>query len=327
MTIPVLVPPVTPELSQPYLTADAFRAYPTWLDLDNLIPGGVQDLQDDELADVALTATRWCIDQVSQMPLHGHYVQHERLRTRIGRGGRIYLQPRHVPVRAIQAISWGYSPESLQPMPLPDQSVWAEQGREVSFRPGGGAAAFTGPAIQFGGAVSQSRQLWVDWSYVAGYPTSVLQAQCTEGAASVLVTDPTGILPGDVLRIYDVGDTDEDTGANEAVTVGAGYAPATPASPPTAAAIPLADGTTTAFGHDAGVMITGMPRTILQAQICCMIALLMRDDVTDEEPASVSGIAARSSAADIPTRGASGGLINDALGFLAGHGPVLRSSM
>lgn len=321
--LPVLVPPVTPELSQPWITADGFRAYPTWLDLDNLIPGGVQALQDDELTDVALTATRWCVDQLDQMPLHGHYVQGEQLHTRSGRSGRITVQPRHVPIRALASLAWGFSPETVQPMALPDPSMWFEQGRLFSFRPGGAASLFQGVRIQFGSAPVPQAQIWVNHSYVAGYPSSILQTSCESAASSVEVTDPTSILPGDVLRIYDVGDTDSDIGANEAVTVASSYVPATPTSPPTPTAIPLA--AATRFAHQAGTMITGMPRTGMQAVICCMIALLMRDDVSSEEPTSASGISARASNVDVPSRGQAGGLINDALGYLAGHRPVLRS--
>ena len=56
MSIPTLVPPSSGVLSQPYVTPAMVRAYPTWLDLDNLIPGGAAGLQDDALADALLAA-------------------------------------------------------------------------------------------------------------------------------------------------------------------------------------------------------------------------------------------------------------------------------
>lgn len=310
--IPLTVQPVTPQLSVPYLTAAGFQAYPTWLDLDNLIPGGVQQMQTDELNDVLLTASQWCVTNCDSMLLHAHYVQGENLRTRASSGGRLYIRPRDIPLRAITSLLYGWDPSAQVALSLPSSTMWIEDGREVSFVPGGGLS-FTGPALQFGGAAAPGRTTYVTWSYVAGFPNSTLSAACASGASTVTVTDPTGIVPGDVLRIYDVG-------ASEALTVSGTYVPDIPTSPPAATSIPLA--ANTVFGHAAGTGITGMPRGILQAVICYAIALLMREDVAAEEPESGFGPAARSIAEG---SGKAGGLINDALELLANYRPTFRS--
>lgn len=318
MTIPVLLPPTSPELAVPYLTAAGFKAYPTWLDLDNLIPGGVQAMQDGELNDVLLTASRWCVTNCDEMALHAHYVQGENQRTRASTGGRLYIRPRDIPARGIVSFSYGADPSAMNALSLPDPTMWNEGGREISFRPGGAAAMFTGPAIEFGSRLSSSWPTYVTWSYIAGFPNSTLSASCTAAASSVTVADPTGILPGDTLRIYDV--EGGAGGLSEALTVASTYAPALPTVPPAATSIPIAG--TTQFAHAAGVGITGMPRGILQAVICYTIALLMREDVAEEEPQSGFGPAARSLAAG---SGKAGGLINDALELLAGFRPTWRS--
>lgn len=314
--IPVTVQPVTPQLAVPYLTPAGFQAYPTWLDLDNLIPGGVAAMQTGELADVLLTASQWCCDNCENMRLDAHYVQGEAQRVRTSGAGRIYIKPRDIPVRAITSLSYGWEPASMSADTLPDSSLWIEDGREVSFIPGGGLA-FTGPAIQFGGA-RVGGLTYVTWSYVAGFPNTTLSASCAAAASSVTVTDPTGIVPGDVLRIYDV--EGGSGGQSEALTVAATYAPQIPTSPPAATSIPLA--ANTAYAHAAGTGITGMPRDILQAVICYTVALLMREDVSAEEPQSAFGPAARSIAQG---SGKAGGLINDALELLASYRPTLRS--
>lgn len=310
--IPVNVQPVTPELAVPYLTAAAFSAYPHWLDLDNLVPGGTSGVQTDVLDDVLLAASQWCIDGAENMPLHGHYVQGEQLRTRAGNGGRVYIKPRDIPVRAITSLSYGWDPSTLASLTLPTSSMWIEDGREVSFVPSGGLA-FTGPALQFGGGPRQGQLTYIDWSYVAGYPNTTLAAAVTSGASSIEVTDPTSILPGDTLRIY-------DPGKSEALTVASTYVPQVPTVPPTATSIPLA--ANTAQAHAQTTLTTGMPRGILQAVICYGVALLMREDVSAEEPASGFGPAARSIAEG---SGKAGGLINDALEFLAPYRPTFRS--
>jgi hypothetical protein len=313
MTIPTLVPPTAAELSQPYLTAAMFRAYPTWLDTDNLIPGGAGALQDDVLTDALLAATDWCIGEVENMPLHGHFVQGENTRSRAKASGRIYIRPEHIPLRAITALSWGSDPSYMSAVTLPDATMWIEDGRRVSFMPGGGITQFSGPALQFGPTARPPGQVFITWSYVAGYPSSYLTSGVAQSVMSVTVADPTGILPGDVLRIY-------DPGQSEALTVASTYAPATPTVPPAATAIPLA--AATQYAHAATTGITGMPRRILQAVIAYGVALLMREDVSAEEPESAFGPAARTTSTD--RGGQAAGLVNDARGWLRPYAPTRR---
>jgi len=321
VSIPTLVPPTQAELAVPYLTPAGFKAYPTWLDLDNLVPGGVEALQTDELAEALLAASEWAIGACENMPLHGHWVQGETQRVRASGGGRVTVVPKHVPVRSVTALSWGGDPTCMYADSLPDSTMWFEDGRLMSFRPGGGFVQYQGPALQFGAQLRPQMPVWINWSYVAGYPNTVLSASCEAAASSVTVTDPTSILPGDVLRIYDVGDTSSTTGASEALTVASSYVPALPTIPPTATSIPLA--AATQYAHDAAIGITGFPRKIIQSVICYTVALLMREDVSAEEPASGFGPAARTTAGH--RGGQAGSLVNDAYEYLRPYAPVWRS--
>jgi len=311
-SVPVLVPPPSGVLSQPYMTPAMFKAFPTWMDLDNLVPGGIAGVQGDALADVLLAASDWAVGACDDMLLHAHLVSGENLRTRAGAGGRIYVKPRDIPVRQVISLSYGWDPSVMASLPLPDSTMWVEDGREVSFVPGGGLS-FVGPAIQFGPTSAPGFQAYVDWTYVPGYPSTTISA-VSSGAVSVTVADPTGILPGDTLRIY-------DPGLSEALTVAATYVPAVPTVPPTPTAIPLA--AATANAHAAGTGITGMPRKVLQAVVAFAVALLMREDVSAEEPASPFGPAARTTGG--VRGGAASGLVNDAYGWLAPYRPTLRS--
>jgi hypothetical protein len=319
MTTPVLLPPTSAELAVPYITPGTFAAFPTWLDLDNLIPGGLASLQTSELADVLLDASVWADSVCENMQLSAHWVQGENQRTRASGGGRLFIRPRDIPLRTITSFSYGCDPAAMTALSLPDSSMWAEDGREVSFRPGGAAAVFSGPALQFGSAPAAARTTYVTWSYVAGYPNTTLSVQCNADANAVTVTDPAGILPGDVLRIYDTGSS--GAGANEAVTVASTYVPALPAIPPAATAIPLA--APTVYGHAAATGITGFPRKVMQAVISYAVALLMREDVAAEEPVSAFGPGVRSTGAQ--RTGQAGGLLNDAWAWLRPYAPVWRS--
>jgi hypothetical protein len=313
--IPVLVPPPSGVLTQPYLTPAMFRAFPTWMDTDNLIPDAQESAQDDALADALLAASDWAVSIVEDMPLHAHWRQGENVAAALQPSGRAVVRPRHIPVRALTALSWGSDPESMTPVSLPDSSMRFEgDGRKMSWRPGGGITQFRGPALQFGPRLSVPGQLNVTWSYVAGYPTTVLAAAASAADQAVMVADPTGILPGDVLRIYDPGLT-------EALTVASSYVPAVPTVPPTATSIPLA--VPVANAHVIGTGITGMPRRILQAVIALTVGLLMREDVSGEEPESPFGPAVRTTAG--ARGGQASGLVNDAVGWLRSFAPTMRS--
>lgn len=311
--IPVLVPPASGVLTQPYLTPAMFRAFPTWMDTDNLIEGMQQGAQDDALADALLAASDWAVGETENMPLHGHLVSGENQRCVVKSTGRVMVRPEHIPLRAITALSWGGDPSNMSAVALPDASMWIEDSRRMSWAPGGGVAQFRGPSIQFGPRVGAPGQVYVSWSYVAGFPSTTL-ASVSQGVSSVTVADPTGILPGDTLRVYDPGLT-------EAWTVASTYVPAVPTVPPTPTAIPLA--ANTANAHIAGTGITGMPRKVLQSVICFAVAVLLRDDVSEEEPASPFGPAARTT--EGKTGGQAGGLVNSARGWLRPYAPTLRS--
>jgi hypothetical protein len=301
-------------LTRAYLTTAMFKAYPHWLDLDNLVPGGIASVEDDVLADVLLAASDWAVGVVDDMPLHGHFVNGENVMGYVKTGGRAYVRPRHVPLRAITSMSWGADPSSMMAVSLPDGSMRVDDNKRVSWIPGGGAAAFNGPALQFGPRAIAPQKIWVTWSYLGGFPFALLSSPVISGATSITVDDPSSILPGDVLRCY-------DPGQSEAFTVAASYVPQVPTVPPTATSIPLA--AAAASGHAAGTGVTGFPRKALQAVIAYGVAQLMREDVSAEEPSSPFGPAARTTAGG---RGGQGsGLINDAYGWLQPYKPTLRS--
>jgi hypothetical protein len=319
--IGALLAPAAQPVTVPYLTPAQFTAYPTWLDLANVAPGGLQSLQTDVLADVLLAASEWADSECGNMRLSAHFVSGENLTVRIS-GGRVVLQPRDVPCVAVTSLSWGWDPAALTSLTLAPGVLWNTDGRLVSFRPGGPGPVFTGPAIQFGASPCYAGPVYVTWSYVAGYVATTLPSGCSAGASSVTVADPTGVMPGQVLRIYDKGTgAAGGAGASEALTVAASYVPQVPGVAPVATSVPLA--ANTVYAHGNGTGITGMPRDMIQAVIAYAYSLLMREDVSGEAPPTGFGPAVRGDA------GAGGmstaaGLRATARGWLAGYKPVWR---
>jgi hypothetical protein len=309
--IPVLVPPAPGQTWRPWLTPAMFTAYPHWLDLDNLIPGGLASVQEDVLADVLLAATDWAVGELGEMRLEGHLVSGESQTARVLPDGRVTLMPRDVPLRAIISLSAGWDPASLSAVTLPDPTMrFTAGGRVVSFSACsvlGSSSLVPSSRVRWGG------DLYFNWSYIAGYPSALLPSAVLAGATSVTVDDPAGILPGDVLRIY-------DPGASEALNVASTFAPVLPTIPPTATAIPLASAVQ--HEHLTGTGVTGFPRKALQAVIAYGVALLLRDDVSEEEPASPFGPAARTTG--LGRGGQGGGLVNDAYEWLSVYKQYVR---
>jgi hypothetical protein len=285
------------------MTTTAFRGYPHWLDLDDLIQGGIANVQDDALADVLLAASQWCAAELGDMRLDAHVVSGEQRRCRVLPDGRVTLQPRDIPLRAVLSLSYGYDPANLAALALPDPSMTVYDGRTIRWCPQGGRLLGWG-----------RRELLVDWSYLAGFPVPVLAALASPADTSVTVTDPVGILPGDLLRCY-------DPGSSEVLTVSPSYAPVLPTVPPTATAVPLAS--PVLKEHAEGTGITGMPRDALQAVIAYGVALLMREDVSDEDPVAGFGPAARTTSGS-QRGGQAGGLVNDASRMLRAYKQIVR---
>lgn len=308
-TVPQYLAPAT----RPYVSAAQFQAYPTWLDLNDLVPGGVANVQTGALTDVLLAATQWAINTCDRMPLHAH-LDSRNTRARTNNVGRLVVKPAHIPVRQVVSFSYGWDPTAMAALALPDASQWIEDGRSVSYLLNGpGALNFVGPTIQFGRAPTPSQETYVSWTYVAGFVNTTLSAPATAGASALTFTDPTGVLPGDLLRIWD-----DTTGVSEAVTVSPTWTPPAPAWPPVPASVSLASATS--FAHAAGVGISDMPRDIQQAVVMYAVGLLLREDVSSEEPfanAPIGPVARRASSG-----GKAGGLISEGERLLAPYRPT-----
>ncbi len=295
----------------PYVTPAQFSTYPTWLDLDDLLPEGAANQQTNLLTDALLTATQWAINTCELMPLHAH-LNSENVRARTNRVGRLVVKPSHIPVRQVVSFSYGWDPTAMASLTLPDASQWIEDGRSVSYLMNGTGLTFTGPAIQFGRAPAPWEETYVSWTYVAGYVNTVLASSANAGATSLQFTDPTGLQPGNVVRIWD------DQIGSEAVTISPTWTVPAPTWPPTPATVPISSATS--FTHAAGVGVTDMPRDILQAVVMYAVSLLLREDVAGEEPFAGAPFGPVARKAD--SGGHAGGLVSEAERMLAPYRPT-----
>lgn len=254
----------------PYVSTAAFRAHPTYLDTDGLVTGNpYPDAQTAQLNSLLLQASAWADNECGQ-PLGAHlYTQSTRVRT--DRAGMLRIHADHGPVRAVTALSYGWSPTSLTAVDSP--SVWVEDGSNLVITLGGSSTAWTG-SLQVGFGAGPGSEIFVRVSTVAGFVATQTSAATVAGATSISVADPTGIEPGGSYRIW-------EPGREETVTVSPLWQPPPASSIPAPAAVLLA--APTVFGHDIGHDVSGLPGDVRLAVVKYTIALLLRPDTTAED--------------------------------------------
>lgn len=267
-------------LTQPYVTVPEFKAAPTWLDVQDLVPGGTQAQNDAELFNVLLRASHWA-DNFTGLRLGAH-TAFEQFRGRVDRYGRIFLHPANVPVRQVTALAYGPNPQFMTTLTDFTQ-VWIEDARGIVVSAIPFRGSFFG-SLQFGLIPVDGTEVYVQIQYVAGYASTVLSATTASGATSLTVLDATGVqgasvpsvglsasLPGSTLRIWDPAN-------EEAVTV----------SSVNGNTLTLASATVNTHTVTAGpagqVGVSEMPPEIHQAIITLAVALMMREDVSSEDP-------------------------------------------
>lgn len=238
----------------PYVTAEEFRAYPTYLDTQTLRPGIMDpSAQTDELSNELLTSSGWA-DNMCNQPLAAHRVdRHTRGRVE---DGNLIVYPSDRPVLSIAAVSYGSTVSRMSTVVAPTYRVDDDQ---TIYIPIGGAAR---------------GRVWVDLTYTAGWVSTLLEEAVSPGAQSLTVSDPTGILPGAAYRLW-------EPSVEEYVVVDPTWTPPALGTPITPVAVPLAAPTLNA--HAAGFSFSGMPADMRLAVINYTTAQLMRPDTSAED--------------------------------------------
>ncbi len=254
--------------SIPYVSAAAFKAHPTYLDLDDLRSGSNLDSdQTAELVNLLLMASDWADNRAGQN-LGAHTVV-QNCTARFDRGGNLRIHPDNTPVLAVSSIAYGYTPTALTTVSSP--SLWLEDSRVIisSFAGGG---PWSG-SLQFGSPVAGG-EVFVQLTYTAGWVATQLTASATSGATTLTVADPTGIVPGQSYRIW-------EPGCEEDVTVSTSWVPPAAATPIVPVSVTLA--TPTTFAHTAGQDFSGMPSDVRLAVTNYAVSALMRPDTARED--------------------------------------------
>lgn len=255
--------------SVPYVTVSGFKAHPTYIDLGNLrsMDSNAAD-QDRQLHQILMEASNWA-DNIVQMPLSGH-IQTDVYRLRPDAKGRLFLYPDHAPVRQLLDYKYGSQP-GVFTASVTNPAYVIESNRQIITQLGGAALTTWSGPLQFN-TPTQTDELFVQWDYVAGFASGLLTASCIAGATTIQVSNPTGLGPGDIFRIW-------DPGAEEALVVASTFAPA-PVWPPVPTNIPLQS--PTAFAHAGSttvsnaIQVSAVPTDAYLAVIYLAIDILQR---------------------------------------------------
>jgi hypothetical protein len=249
------ISPIRRQVSSPYLSLSEFKNAPTALDYGNIVAGQNQSAQDAELTNAITRASSW-IDQYCNQII-GATADSEQQRTRIKPDGTIRFHPKYFPVVALTSFSWGMTPNSLTT--APDCSVaWFEE-QEIIFPYAGNNLTYSsqGP-LSFGFPMSSRQEVFIKYDYVNGYANTLTSASASAGATSIVVSNPTGIVPNETLKIFDGAST-------ENVTISSSY---TFGSSTVQLASPLL------FDHASGVSVSALPAAVKEACILVTSAYL-----------------------------------------------------
>jgi hypothetical protein len=237
-----------------YITVAEYLNAPTAIDSNNLVVGGNASAQNVELANVIMRASSFMDEYLNQNLNATSQVENQR--TRFTPEGFIALHPNNNPVISLSSFQYGSTPNSLQSLSDCSQ-VWFED-QQIIIPVSQMATTYSsqGP-LAFGGAGSTSNQIFVRYTYVAGYVNNLI-ATATAGQTSLTVQDASGIVAGMTLTINDGVNT-------ESVTVGSTYAYGSTTVPVASALL---------YSHANTVTIGNMPNTIKQSCILVTTAFL-----------------------------------------------------
>lgn len=250
-----VVSPIIRQVSRPYLTLDEYKNAPTALDYGNLVQGGNQAAQDAELTN-AITRASSYIDQFCNQVLAAT-LDLEQQRVRMRSDGTIRIHPKYSPVVSLNSLAVGFYPGQLTT--VPDLSgAWIEE-QEIIFPLTSGQLSWSsqGP-LGLGFSSTPRGETFVNYSYVNGYPISVLIANSTAGATTLLLDTGLGITAGQVLKIYD-GASSEDVVVASSYTYGSSTVPLVSA---------------TLYAHQVGDAVSSLPAAVKQACILITSAYL-----------------------------------------------------
>lgn len=237
-----------------YLTVQEFKNAPTALDCSMIIPGGTQAQNDAELTNVIRRASSW-VNQICKMPTLEATSNTETKEVTMNNSGLIRIHPDMMPIiTLLDSVQYKVSPvSSWISLPLSYIQVFDRYFTVYNLNTTAISPTLAQQFPAFGYYTPyqmrnlQRIPLTIQYTYVNGYPNTLLSANVIAGASTITVKNASGMV-GQKLTIYD-NDLTEDvyilSVTGNAVTLTA----------------PVL------FSHNSGVAVSALPDSVKQATV------------------------------------------------------------
>lgn len=177
----------------PYLTVAELQRSPIYTQLQKLIPGGSAADNEAELAQIIMRVSAMINGEVNQSL--AATTDTEAGWCTLSDFGELLIHARCTPIVEVISVSAGPSPYNMTE--ITDLTFALTDPWRITIPP----QALLGINSPWG---YNSRRLWVQWTYVNGYPVTTTTSAVTSGATSITVGDATGIIPNaTILTIED----------------------------------------------------------------------------------------------------------------------------
>jgi hypothetical protein len=259
--------------NRPYITSAEYRLAPTGVDVSNLVKGNPSGT-DAMLSDIISRASSWA-DVICGQSLTARTDTFQG-RYSVDRDGNMTVFPRFFPLIEVTAFAYGSQVNNLTALSDLSQ-IWVEE-MEFQVSMGYGTWSSSGP-LQFGQGPRPGAKMRALYSYIAGFPHTVLTTPATAGQTSIVLADTTGILPGKTqMTIFDGAQT-------ETVSVSSGYTPGV-------STVTLASGLL--YPHaQTGISVSALPPFVKQAVILLTSTLIQTRGAVALIAPAVSGLTSR----------------------------------
>lgn len=195
--------------AEPYISVETFKDDPlsNSLDLSQLVEGGAQTAQDSAIYRMILRASakidNHCLGPTGTLNATQVTKQGQSF---VDRDGCVTVFPGESRVIGITGAEWGYQMGAWSQVPVDSYHMWAEEtGFKIKIAGGAGTVQFAGIgdlSALFQGRSANGR-VYVNYTYLAGWPNSFTTASASAGGYTQTVLDPTGYMQGMEVTVWD----------------------------------------------------------------------------------------------------------------------------
>lgn len=225
-----------------YLTPAEYTASPTGVDVSQLVVGGTTQQNADALLQTIARASSM-VDETTKQVLAAT-IDTQTGSYRVDRDGYLNIKLDNTPIIQVNDVAVGITPDTVASL-TSLTGLWI--GKKVIKVP---ILNRTFAPTGFG-----SDRLYAVVKYVNGYANCLLTAPAAQGAQTITVDNPLGLIPGLTPTIY-------DPGASEQVTVTAVNGNTVTLATPLVSA------------HAVGVSVSALPPKVKQAAVLYTSALI-----------------------------------------------------